>query len=250
MQTTAPEVRSAAGPPFGRHPLDAIVDRPRNEAALAVGAAWLAFMAGLLAGGEVEDVASFLIAGVSGAALVWLGFAAASRVRARPASVDARRWRLALLALAIGAGLGVANLAANLGIAAVDPELRALLVDHMAVMEPVDALFAAPAVEEVAVRLFLLSAIAWAVSRFTKRAGLAFALALAGSAFFFALMHLGRPLPADPALASFYRVALVAKYTLAGLPLGWIFWRWGLPYAMLCHAAANAAHLALQAGVF
>jgi hypothetical protein len=40
----------------------------------------------------------------------------------------------------------------------------------------------------------------------------------------------------------------VTKYTLAGLPLGWIFWRWGLPYAILCHIAANAAHLDLQDG--
>jgi hypothetical protein len=42
----------------------------------------------------------------------------------------------------------------------------------------------------------------------------------------------------------------VTKYTLAGLPLGWIFRRWGLPYSILCHMAANAAHLAVQARLF
>jgi hypothetical protein len=42
----------------------------------------------------------------------------------------------------------------------------------------------------------------------------------------------------------------VAEARSAGLPLGWIFWRRGLPYAILCHIAANAAHLALQEGVF
>jgi hypothetical protein len=104
--------------------------------------------------------------------------------------------------------------------------------------------------EEVVVRLFLMSAIAWAASRFTKRVGLVFAIALAGSAFFFALPHLGRPFPEDPTLASFYGAALVVKYTLAGLPLGWIFWRWGLPYAILCHIAANAIHFALQGSLF
>jgi membrane protease YdiL (CAAX protease family) len=80
--------------------------------------------------------------------------------------------------------------------------------------------------------------------------GLAFAIGLVGSSLVFALLHLGRPTPADPALANYYRAALLAKYTLAGLPLGWIFWRWGLPYAILCHVAANAAHLAAQKGVF
>ena len=33
-------------------------------------------------------------------------------------------------------------------------------------------------------------------------------------------------------------------------PLGWVFWPWGLPYSMLAHAAANAAHLFLQRLVF
>jgi membrane protease YdiL (CAAX protease family) len=77
-----------------------------------------------------------------------------------------------------------------------------------------------------------------------------FAIALIGSAFFFALPHLDRPMPDDPALANYYRAALVAKYTLAGVPLGWIFWRWGLPYAILCHMAANAAHLAVEGSLF
>lgn len=233
-----------------RNPLDAIVDRSRTEAGLAVGAAWVAFMAGLLVGGEVVDLASFLIAGASGAALVWLGFAAASRCRTLPERANADRTRLALLALAVGAGLGLANLAANWAIAATDPTLRVLLAEHMVTLRPPVALFSSPVVEEVAVRLFLLSALTWIVFRFTKRAGLAFALALAGSAVFFALMHLGRPLPADPVLANYYRAALVAKYTVAGVLMGWVFWRWGLPYSILCHAAANAAHLALQDRLF
>ncbi len=226
------------------------MDRPRREAALAVAAAWVAFMAGLLASGEVADLVSFVIAGVSGAALVWLGFAAASRCRPLPGSVNVHRGRLALLSLAIGAGLGLANLAANWAIAAAHPALRVLVAEHVAVIAPVDALFASPVVEEIVVRLFFLSAIAWAVFRFTKRAGLAFALALAGSAVFFALMHLGRPMPGDPGLANYYAAALVVKYTLAGLLLGWIFWRWGLRYSILCHVAANVAHLALQDVLF
>jgi membrane protease YdiL (CAAX protease family) len=240
----------AAGAPPRRHPLDWIADRPRGEAALAVLGAWLAFTAALLAGGEVEDLASLAIAAASGAALVFLGLAAASRCRPLPRSSNARRGRLALLSVAAGAGLGLANLAANRLIAAADPALRALMGERVEAVDPLVALAAAPVVEEIAVRLFLMSAIAWAVSRFTGRTGLAFAVALVGSSLGFALLHLDRPVPDDPTLASFYLAALVAKYTLAGLPLGWIFWRWGLPYALLAHVAANAAHLVVQSGLF
>ncbi len=233
-----------------RHAFDMIVDRPRTEAAIAVAAAWLAFMAALLVGREVEDAGSFAIAAVTGAALVFLGFTAASRAARRPRGLTAGRTRLALLSLAAGTGLGVANLAANKAIAAMHPTLRGLMVERMTTLAPLDGLIASPLIEEIAVRLFLMSAIAWVVLQLKKHATLAFAIALLGSALFFALLHLDRPLPDEPALANYYRAALVTKYTLAGLPLGWIFWRWGLPYAILCHIAANATHLALQDYLF
>jgi hypothetical protein len=230
-------------------PPNAIADRAPLERATAVGAAWLAFMAGLLIGGEVGDLSSFLIAGLSGAVLVCVGFAAAWGCR--PLSDETRYPpRLILLSLAAGTVLGLGNLAANWAIAEADPRLRELLARRMAGLRLLDGVVAAPLVEETALRLFLLSAIAWVVSRITIRSGVAFAIALVGSALVFALLHLARPIPADQSLANFYRVALVTKYTLAGLPLGWIFWRWGLPYAMLCHAAANAAHFALHRMVF
>ena len=98
--------------------------------------------------------------------------------------------------------------------------------------------------------LFLMSVIAWLVSRFTKNPSIVFAAALVASSLVFALLHLARPFPGDPSMASFYRAALVAKYTLGALPLGWLFWRWGLPYAILCHAAVNATHLVVQSFVF
>ena len=233
-----------------RHPLDAIDDRPRSEATLAVAAAWIAFMAGLMVGGDLTDPVSVAIGGVSGAALVFVGFAAAWRCRTLHRSATVNRLRLTLLALAVGATLGLCNLAANWTIAAADPRIRAVLVERMATLAPLDALIASPIVEEVAVRLFLMSAMAWVVLRVTKRTGVAFAIALIGSALVFALLHLGRPFPGDPVLANYYRAALMTKYTLAGMPLGWIFWRWGLPYAIVAHAAGNAAHLALQDALF
>ena len=219
---------------------------------IAHAAAWLAFMIGLLAGGEIEDAGSFALAAVGGAALVWAGFASASRVRELPSRSNLQRARLALLALAAGIGLGLANLSANWLIAASDPALRALLVRRFATLQrqPLQGVVVAPLVEEVTIRLFLMSVLAWFVFRQTKRAWLAFAFALAGSSLFFAVLHLARPLPLDPALANFYRATLVVKYTLAGVPLAWIYWRWGLPYSMVCHAAANAAHLIVQRIVF
>jgi hypothetical protein len=212
--------------------------------------AWLAFLAGLQIGGELADVSSYAIAAVSGAIFVFAGFAAASRCRPLPGRAPAERLRFALMSLAVGTLLGIANLGANWSIAQIDPDVRALLVQRMATLQPLEGLLASPLVEEVAVRLFLMSVLAWVVFRFTGRATLAFALALFGSSVFFALLHLARPFPGDPGLANYYRAALLVKYTLAGLPLGWIFWRWGLPYSILCHIAANAAHLALQSRIF
>jgi membrane protease YdiL (CAAX protease family) len=142
------------------------------------------------------------------------------------------------------------NLAGNWAIAAADPRLRALLVQRFSRIQHLNALVAAPLLEEIAVRLFFMSVMAWVISRFTPRAGLVFAFALVGSSCFFALLHLDRPMPDDVMLAYYYRVALLGKYTLAGMPLAWIFWRWGLPYAILCHATVNAVHIALEEVVF
>ena len=213
-------------------------------------AAWLAFMAGLIAGSEVVDIGSLLLAGIVGAGLIVVGFAAAWRCRPLAPRDHAHRFRLALWAVAAGAALGVVNLAANWIIAQGSPAIRDLLVERMRGIGAREAVIAAPLVEEVLVRLFLMSVIAWVVFRATKHAGAAFGTALVGSAVCFAALHLARPFPGDPALTNYYRVTLLVKYTLAGVPLGWVFWRWGLPYSILCHMAANAVHLALQSRVF
>jgi membrane protease YdiL (CAAX protease family) len=218
--------------------------------ALAPAAAWLAFMIGLVVGREVQDAGSAAIGAAIGAALVLLGFAAASRTRTLSHGASPDRTRLALLALAAGSGLGLANLAANWLIANAHPALRELLVRRFTTMDPWVGVVSAPLVEEVMVRLFLMSAIAWIVSLITKNPSTIFVVALLGSSLVFALLHLGRPFPGDPALASFYRASLVTKYMLAGLPMGWLFWRYGLPYAILCHAAGNATHLLVQRFVF
>lgn len=215
-------------------------------------AAWLAFMAGLVVGDDVEGATAIAVGGAIGAVLVVLGFAAASRCRVLAQQAKTRWLRLGALSLAVGAGVGLVNLAANRGIAEADPALRTLLVERMARLDPRpwEALFAGPITEEVVFRLFVMSVIGWVACRLTKSANVAFAVALIGSAVIFAAPHLERPLPDDPMLTDFYRAALMTKYTLLGAPLGWVFWRWGLPYAILCHSAANATHMALGSLVF
>jgi len=228
-----------------------VVDRPPGEAAAGLAAAWTSFVAGLLvAPGEVIDAASLLIAGAVGAVLVFVGFAAASRCRPLPSHPPPQRLRLLLLALAVGGVAGVGNLAANAALASLDPAIRAVLLERFARLDPMTAIVGAPLVEEVALRLFVMSAIGWVVSRFTSRGNTVFAVAALVSAIAFALLHLDRAFPLDPAVARLYAGGLVLKYTLAGLVQSWAFWRWGLPYAIVAHAAVNATHGALEPLVF
>lgn len=209
-------------------------------------AAWLAFIAGLVLGGDIEDAETLIAAAAGGAALVYFGFAAAARCRVVSPPTSHERTRLAALSLVAGAGLGLANLAANWLIAASDPAIGALMIERLATRQPLHGLVASPLVEEITFRLFLMSGIAWAVSRVSRNATTAFGIALVASSLIFAVLHLERPMPDDPMLANSYRAMLVAKYSLTGVPLGWIFWRWGLPYAFVAHGAANGAHLVVQ----
>jgi membrane protease YdiL (CAAX protease family) len=228
-----------------------VVDRPPREAAAALAAAWASFLAGLLvAPREVTDAASLAIAGAVGAVLVVVGFAAASRCRPLPRRPPPQRLRLLLLALGVGGLAGVGNLAANAALASLDPAIRAVLLERFARLDAMTALVGAPLVEEVALRLFVMSGLGWVVSRFTSRDGSIFTVAALLSAVVFALLHLDRAFPVDPAVARLYAGGLVLKYTLAGLVQSWAFWRWGLPYAIVAHAAVNATHRVLEPLVF
>lgn len=227
-------------------PRTAISGRPRREVALAFVGAWLAFVAGLELQGELADLGATVLGVVTGGVMVALGIAAASRCRALPRRAVLERGRLAGLSAAVGIGLGVANLLANALLARAHPAIGRLLGERMATLDPTIGIVAAPMVEEIALRLFLLSSLAWILWKITHDVRRAFLIALWASAFLFAAAHLIRPMPEDLMLAAGYSAALLAKYTLLGLPLGSIFWRWGLPYAILVHAAANAAHFAVE----
>jgi membrane protease YdiL (CAAX protease family) len=230
--------------------LDTTLDSQNKDRRLAIVGAWLAFMIGLAADGTVDSPASFGVAGTVGAVIVALGFAAASRCRLLPQRSHKHRVRLVFLSIAVGGAVGLINLAANWAITEADPALRALLVERIMAKEPWEVLVTGPLTEEVVFRLFVMSVMAWLVYRNAKRERLAFAIVLVGSAVIFAVPHLERPLPDASMLADYYLAALMVKYTLLGVPLGWVFWRWGLPHAIICHSGANATHMALQWRVF
>jgi hypothetical protein len=89
--------------------LGAILDPQRNAGAFPVAAAWLAFMAGLVIGDDVEGATAVGIEGM---------------VRLDPRPWEAMFAGLCGLSLAVGACMGLVNLAANRGIAEADPPLR------------------------------------------------------------------------------------------------------------------------------
>jgi hypothetical protein len=177
-----------------------------------------------------------------GTGLVVAGYAAASRVRPLLPREGRERVRLALLALAFGAAYGIANLGVNVGLAAADPAIRQVLHERITTMPLARTVLWAPLFEEVAYRLFFLSVLAWIIARFTRNPRTVSLVATVVSAVAFALVHLIRPMPADSSMALLYSTGIVVKTTAAGLLFNWLFWRWGVPYAMLAHAAANAAH--------
>jgi hypothetical protein len=153
------------------------------------------------------------------------------------------------LTLAAGTGLGLFNLAANGVIAQVHPTLRALLVERFARITAFDALVASPLLEEVTVRLFLMSVIAWVVFRVTPRdAG------IRGRA------HRLRALLRIAASVSSAAARAGAGELLSGRAHGQVHagrrrarlgvLALGLPCAIACHVVVNATHILLERFVF
>jgi membrane protease YdiL (CAAX protease family) len=211
-----------------------VADRSAAEAALAVSAAWVTFVLALpiLEPGMSPSV-EMAIGAVVAAGLVVVGFAAASRVRPMSTREGSERLRLLGWSLSLGALMGLVNLGANLGLASLDPTLRGLLAERFGQLSPWTSVLAAPVVEEVIFRLFLLSAAALVIARFVEDRRVVFWAALAISALVFGAMHVLRPEPASSGLAWIYRSGVTLKSTVGGLLLGWIYWRWGLGYSIL-----------------
>ena len=142
------------------------------------------------------------------------------------------------LSLIIGSALGLANLIANYSVASLDSRIYVRMSEMYARSSAWSGVIANPLLEEIGFRLFLMGGIAWLLSRSTDDRRTVFLVALVVSALVFAPLHLLRP-PAGLLDAT----VVVLKAGAAGLSLGWVFWRWGLPYSIACHGATNAIHL-------
>lgn len=228
-----------------------VVDRPGPDAALAVGAAWIAFLMALpLLEREILPFVEMAMAGLGAAALIIVGFAAASRVRPMPRREGTEPLRLLGWSLSLGFMMGLMNLGANLGLASLDPTLRGLLTERFAQLSPWTSVLAGPVVEEVVFRLFLLSVAALVIAQLVEDRRVVFWAALAISALVFGTLHVLRPEPANIDLAWIYRSGVTLKSTVGGLLLGWIYWRWGLGYSIACHSATNGFHVLLEPMAF
>lgn len=170
-----------------------------------------------------------------------LGLAAVGRARSLPKRSGTEHARLVGLSLIAGSTLGIANLMANYGIARLDPRIYAQMSEQFPQFSVWSVLFSGVIVEEIGFRLFLMGGIAWLLTRFTDDRRTIFLVAMIVSALLFGLFHV---LPSSrPTVGVVHATGVVLKTGAAGLFLGWIFWRWGLPYSIACHSTANAAHL-------
>lgn len=216
-----------------------VADRPRREAALAVGATVLLFSVGFVAEEAVfrrPGVGDLLLGAVLGAVLAIAGYAASSRVR----PMTPQPWRLRLprgvLAMAAGGAFSLLSLAVVFAVAGFDDTVLDIFRGGSVTVAlpfgvPLARAFGAAVMEEVIARLLLMGGIAWLAVRRGASHGRAYGIALLGSALIFGLLHF----PGFSVAAA----VLVPLNTAAGLVLGWLFWRWGLPYAILCHFIAG-----------
>lgn len=216
-----------------------------------------AFMPGLLADLRAASIppAAMIAAQVAQTAvllplLAWIGLRLGhplgldapwlrAKVYGGPARLDRSSLKLAV----------VLGLAAGVVILAVDAVLKPHLPPPLSPTPPqVErwrgflGSFYGGVTEELYVRLFLMSLIVWIAWRIARRprpapAGI-YWLALVLAALLFGAGHLPFTLRIwGPNPVNVARTILLNS--IAGLPLGWLFWRRGLEYAMVAHFAAD-----------
>lgn len=226
-----------------------VVDRPFKDGLAAVGLTSLlfAFAYALQGEGQISDV---LFGGVLGLIVVTVGFVATSRTRPMPRPNRRQRLVRVMAAVGAGVGLGLLNLGANRALASLDPRIYALLTERFGKLSPWGSTLATPVIEEVVMRLTCLGALAWIISTVVSNPRRQFITALWVSSIVFGLLHAGRPALGVWPLDQLYLGGVVLKSGLLGVFLGWVFWRWGLPYAILCHALVNATHVLCERWLF
>jgi hypothetical protein len=139
-----------------------------------------------------------------------------------------------------GSALGALLLVALLAFASAEPFLHARFAGRLAepAWRPWALGFESSVLEEITYRLFVMSVVAWIALRLCKRTKVATAIALGASCVLFGLAHLPAWSSVAPVTPSLVAGVLLLN-GIGGLLFGWIFWRWGLPYAILCHFAGD-----------
>jgi membrane protease YdiL (CAAX protease family) len=213
---------------------------------LIAGAAAAVAVSLLLYFPDRDDGSGAIVGGLCALVAVPFALAALAKCRALPARSIAEHVRLVPVTLALGIGLGLANLTVNYGMAAADPVIREQMITRWARFSPWSIVVSGPIMEEIAYRLVLLSSLAWIVALFTDNRRTGFYVALGVSSSIFGVAHIFYGGVDHPA----YAVGMTVKSAAAGLLLGWVFWRRGLPHSIACHSAANGIHLLLMPFVF
>jgi hypothetical protein len=206
----------------------------------AIVATWFAFCVALaLALPQPPSVLYLGIGSLLGAILIVVGFAAAA---GRPVVPHAppQRAMLAIGSLLLGAALGTLLLAILVKASSAEPALRARFAGRLnePAWRPWALAIESSILEEVVFRLFAMSAVAWIAVRASASRRVAFAIALIVSTLLFGAAHLPAWLSVahgSPALI----IAVLALNGIGGLLFGTLFWRWGLPYAIVSHFAGD-----------
>jgi membrane protease YdiL (CAAX protease family) len=219
---------------------------PTRLTKLLVAAATAAGVSLLLYFPDRDDGSGAILGGL--ATLIGVSFAQAPLAKHRPLPrrSSMEHSRLTLQTLGIGAGLGIANLLVNYGMAVSKPAIYEQMVSRWARFSPGSIVISGPIIEEIAYRLVLLSGLAWIAARFTDNRRTITLVALGVSSSVFGVAHIFYGGVDDP----IYVMGMAVKSRAGGLLLGWVFWRRGLPYSIACHAAANATHLLLMPVLF
>jgi membrane protease YdiL (CAAX protease family) len=193
-----------------------------------------------------DDGSGATLAGLSVLLGVALALSPLARYRPLPWRSFAERSHLLLQAVALGVSLGIANLLVNYSMASVRPAIFDQMVSRWAQFSSWSVVISGPIIEEIGYRLILLSALAWLAARFTDRRRTITIVALGASSLLFGVAHIFYGGVEDP----LYVVGMAVKSAAGGLLLGWVFWRHGLPYSIVCHCLANGTHLLLMPALF
>lgn len=162
-------------------------------------------------------------------AAVGLGFVVNARARPlRPTHVSSHS-RRALYAGLAGVAVGLVVLIQTLILATFDERLQQRYAMFLAETwwPPLLRAFSAGVIEEVIFRYIGMAAVAVFVFRRLGNTDRAYHIALLSTAVIFGVLHF-------PGL-SLAGIVVVLVNTAAGLLFGWIYWHWGLRYAILCH---------------